>query len=75
MQNLAKHPLIKIIGIALILYYGLLHNKEHPDSLGNRLSTDHIKNNISDASEKSAYIITNIKKLEEEQKNKRNLTP
>ena len=37
-----------IIGIIIILYFALFNNKEHPDSLGKRLSKDRIQNNIEE---------------------------
>ncbi|MFT6220409.1 MAG: hypothetical protein ACJAW3_000623 [Lentimonas sp.] len=65
MQNLARNPIIKVIGILLILYYGLLNIKKSPDSIGNKLTTDNIKNNFKEVSKKSVRILHDIKKAEE----------
>ena len=59
--KLLKNPVIKITAIALILYYGLLSNKDHPDALGNRLTKDRIIENISDIKDKSKFIAVNVK--------------
>ena len=65
MNKITKNPLIRFIGIVAILYYGLLHNKESPDSLGNRLSPKKIQTNISEISTKSTHIITNVQKAKQ----------
>lgn len=59
-HNLLKNPLIKIVGILLVLYFGLFANKENPNSLGNRVTTDKIKENISEAWQKKQFITENI---------------
>ena len=68
MHKLIKNPLVKAIGIILILYFGLFYNKENPSSLGNRLSGENIKKGLNDVSQKSVKIIGGIKKAEEIQK-------
>ncbi len=67
MQQLIKNPIFRILGVIVILYYGLLH-KETPDSLGNRLAPEKVKSNIQEMSNQSLNIIGNIKKAEEIQK-------
>jgi hypothetical protein len=64
-MKLIQNPIFRIIGIGVILYYGLLYNKSHPDSLANRLAPQKVKNNLTEISEKSTNIITNIKKAED----------
>ncbi len=65
------NPIFKIIGIFLILYFGLYTNKEHPDSLGKRLSKDRIQENLQEVKSNSYFIIENLRKAEElEGKNK-----
>lgn len=63
--DLLRHPLIKTIGIALILYFALFSNKQNPNSLGNRLSTDRVKHNLEEVREKSEFIVTNVKKAQQ----------
>lgn len=58
--DIAKNPIIKIIGVALILYFGLLGNKESPESLGNRLSKEALENDLSEAKKKSNFIFNNV---------------
>lgn len=58
--DLLRRPLIKIIGLALVLYFGLFADKQNPDSLGNRLSVDNIKQSLFEAQQKSAFIFSNI---------------
>ncbi len=59
--KLLRNPIIKIIGISAILYYGLLANKEKPGSLGNRLSSEQIKKDFSEVREKTVFIAENVK--------------
>ncbi len=64
MQKLIHNPIFRIIGIMAVLYYGLFHNRQKPESLGNRLSPEIIKANLSEVSSKSVDIITNLQKAE-----------
>jgi hypothetical protein len=68
MGKIIKNPIFRICGIIAILYYGLFQNKYNPDSLNNRLAPERIKSNLSEISEKSAYIIHNVGKAKEFQK-------
>jgi FtsZ-interacting cell division protein ZipA len=68
MGKIINNPIFRICGIIAILYYGLFQNKSNPESLGNRLSPERIKSNLSDISEKSVYIIQNVGKAQELQK-------
>ena len=63
--ELVKNPFFKWIGIALILYFALFSNKEDPNSLGNRMSPQNIKKDLGDIKEKSQFIITNIKAVQD----------
>ncbi|MCE3255308.1 MAG: hypothetical protein K0R25_802 [Rickettsiaceae bacterium] len=65
MSSLIKNPIFRIIGILVILYYGLFYNNDKPESLKARLAPEKIKSNLSDMSSKSLYIIENVKKAEE----------
>jgi hypothetical protein len=64
MKKIISNPIFRIAGILAILYYGLLHDKSAPDSLGNRLSAQKVKSNLIEATSKSVYIIENVKKAE-----------
>ncbi len=55
-----KNPIIKIVCVALVLYFALLKDKDNPASLGNRLSVDKIKYGIKQANQKSSTIISGI---------------
>jgi hypothetical protein len=59
--EILRNPLVKLIGIGLVLYFALFANTEHPKSLGNRLSSEQIKKDLADAKDKSAFIIKNVK--------------
>lgn len=63
--NFVRHPLVKTTGIVLILYFALFSNKQNPNSLGNRLSTERIKQNLGEVQEKSKFIVTNVKKAQQ----------
>jgi hypothetical protein len=58
--ELLKNPIIKTIGIVAILYFALFADKKNPESLGNRLSPEKIKQDFSEITEKSKFIITNV---------------
>jgi len=57
--ELLKNPLIKFVGIGLIIYFGLFANKQSPNSLGNRISSEKIKQTFDEAQEKGKFIATN----------------
>jgi len=58
--HLLKNPIIKTVGITLILYFALFSSRS-PDSLRNRLSPQNIKQDLGEIKEKSKFIVTNIK--------------
>lgn len=58
-------PLVKIIGICAILYLALFSEKQNPNSLGNRLSKEKVTKNLSDAKERSRFIISNVRTTKE----------
>lgn len=64
-NKLLSNKIIKIIGICVIFYFALLHDKKNPDSLGNRLSPERVKKNINEIEEKSKFIVTNISKAKQ----------
>lgn len=68
--KLLRNPIIKIIGISLVLYYGLFANKEKPGSLGNRFSSEQIKKDFSQVREKTVFIASNVKLAREVAKEK-----
>lgn len=68
--ELLKNPIIKTVGIVVILYFGLFANKENPDSLGNRLAPEQIKKNFGEMREKGNFIIENVKTAQELAKEK-----
>jgi hypothetical protein len=68
--ELLKHPLLKWPGIILILYFGLFHDKRNPSSLGNRLSRDNVKKNLSEAIDKTKFIAANVHEAQEVLKQK-----
>ncbi len=59
-MKLLENPLIKIIGIVAVLYFALFHNKNNPQSLGNRFSSKQIKKNLNDIQEKGKFIASNV---------------
>lgn len=60
-SELLKNPIIKSIGIIVILYFALFANKENPHSLGNRLSSENIKKNLDIATKQTKFIASNVK--------------
>ena len=58
-------PLVKFIGVGIIIYLGLFSNRESPDSLRERLSKERLKENIGDVREKSRFIASNLKVAQE----------
>lgn len=60
-MKLLENPLIKIIGIVVVLYFALFANKHNPQSLGNRLSAERIKKNLGDIEEKGKFIASNVR--------------
>ena len=63
--ELLKVPLVKIIAVIVVLYFGLFHDKSNPDSLGVRLSSERIKQNLNDVEDHGRFIISNIHKVKE----------
>ncbi len=59
-MEVLRRPLVKIIGLMLVIYFGLFSNKKDPDSLGNRLSSQNIKESFGEIHEKSNFILANI---------------
>lgn len=68
--ELLRNPLIKLIGVAIVLYFALFSNKENPDSLGNRWSFNQIKSDIKEVKSKSEFIINNVHMAQELAKEK-----
>jgi hypothetical protein len=60
LQFFFKNPLIKIIGVVAIIYFGMFYDNDHPDSLGNRLSIDNIKKNMNEVQQKVSDISQTI---------------
>jgi len=59
--SLLRIPLIRFIGVVVILYFALFSNKHNPDSLRNRLSKENIEQNLHDVQAKGRFIVSNIK--------------
>jgi hypothetical protein len=75
MMKIIQNPLFRIIGIGVILYYGLFHNKYNDNSLRNRLSPEKLKADLSEVSSKTVYIINGVQKAKSLQKDLENKTP
>jgi len=58
--QLLQNPLVKIIGIAAVLYFGLLYKNDDPESLKTRLDPNRIKSEIDEAKQKGQFILTNL---------------
>lgn len=72
LSELLKNPIIKTIGIVIVLYFALFANKKSPDSLGNRLSSENIKKNISQAQKQGKFIIRNLREAKKAANSKEN---
>ncbi len=59
--ELLRNPLVKTAGVAAIIYFGLFANKESPNSLGNRFSSQNVKKNFSEMQEKGRFIASNLR--------------
>lgn len=60
-MQLLQNPIIKTIGITTILYFALFADKKNPESLGNRLSAERMKENFKEIQNKSQFIMRNVK--------------
>lgn len=60
-EIILHNKLIRICLVFLILYLGVLSNKEHPDSLGNRLSKEKLSKDIKKAKDKSLFIVEKLR--------------
>ncbi len=58
--EILRNPFVKIIGVTLIIYFALFHDRYDPEALGNRLAPQRIKNELHDAQEKVGFIISNV---------------
>lgn len=58
--RIIQNPIIKTVGIFVILYFALFANKENPESLGNRMSKENIKKNLGDVFRKGHDAMTTI---------------
>lgn len=65
MQKLINNRLFRIVGMIVILYYALFHDKTNPESLGNRLAPEKVKSNLEQISGKSVEVMENIQRAEE----------
>lgn len=72
--TIINHPILRIIGIGAILYYGLFKNSSNPDSLRNRLAPAQVKSNLKDLSQHSVFILENVKKAKEIKKDNNTTT-
>ncbi len=59
-MKLLQNPLIKMIGIIVVIYFALFANKNNPQSLGNRLSSERLKQNFREMEEKGKFIASNV---------------
>ena len=59
-EEIIKNPLVKLAGIITILYFALFTNKENPDSMGNRFSSEQLKKDFNDIKEKSKLVTLGI---------------
>lgn len=79
-NKIISNPLFKIVGIGLILYFGLFSNKYDNRSLRNRFSSDNIKKSVDEIAKQKEFIDKKLEtakkleqqKLQEEQKLKAN---
>jgi hypothetical protein len=67
--QLLQNPFIKIIGIAAVLYFGLLYKNDDPESLKTRLDPNRIQGEIDEVKQQGHFILTNLN----EAKNPQNL--
>ena len=59
-HKILQNPIIKIVGIMIILYFALFANKQEPNSLGNRLKPEVVKKDIKEIKQKSQFILLNL---------------
>lgn len=70
MLNFLQNPVIRVLGISLILYFALFNDKDNPKSLGHRLSVENIKKNVNEANNKGHFIVENINRAKNISNNK-----
>lgn len=58
--QLLQNPLVKIIGVATVLYFGLLYKNDDPESLKVRLDPDRLKVEIDEVKNQGQFIMTNL---------------
>ena len=68
-MNIVNNPLIKIVGIILIIYFALFHDTKHKENLRNRLSKEKLKDNASYVENTAISAINNLNKVSEYNKN------
>lgn len=73
-NDLLKNPLIRIIGVMLIIYFALFDNKQSPNSLGNRLNPEVVKKDLNEVQQKSRFILNNIRIAQNNQVGAQNKT-
>lgn len=61
MQKITKNPLVKI-AVMLLIFYMCVFKNNNPNSLGNNINLDKLKNGIIDVKEKTQNISENIDK-------------
>lgn len=58
--DLLRKPFVKIVGVSIVLYFGLFYRNDSYDSLSKRLAPDHVKQNFNEVQEKSKFILTSL---------------
>ncbi len=65
LPNFSQNSWFKIVGIVAVLYFALLSNKENPNSLGNNLKKENLRDGFSEVSKKTQEIYKNVKLAQE----------
>ncbi len=69
MHSFLKNPIVKTLGILVILYFALFHDKHHPDSLPNQLSAKKISKNLSEIKKQTQFISTKLEQQQDQVQN------
>ncbi len=68
LHSLLRKPIIKIIAVILVLYFGIIKNNQHPQSIANKLSTNNIKKNYDEIRDKISDISQNLEMAQQVKK-------
>ncbi len=58
--DILRNKFVRLLGVGLVFYFGLMADKTDENSLGYRLSSDNIKKNWQEANQQGRFIMSSI---------------